>query len=203
MRDPEIILYKTTAQADLHVHVFRPDDNGAGRRRPAIVFFFCGRWRGFNATKFYPQCEYLVTRGVVCVNAEVRVERHGTTPAECVTGAKSAIRWTRRHEAELGIDPSRTAAGGGSAAGMVTGCLGTVDGFDDPEDDLSVSALPDALIMFNPALDMTDTERRVNYCGGIDRACSLSPLHHVWAGMPPSLAMHARDDARGAGSAIH
>ena len=35
----------------------------------------------------------------------------------CITDAKSAIRWMKQHAAELGIDPQRLIAGGGSAGG--------------------------------------------------------------------------------------
>ena len=38
MRRPEIILFKSTAQAELHVNVFGPDDAGSSKRYPGIVF---------------------------------------------------------------------------------------------------------------------------------------------------------------------
>lgn len=195
MIGPEIIEYKQISGISLHVHAFRPDDAGPDRRYPAIVLFFCGGWNGFNATKLYPQSEYLAARGMICLNAEVRVKRHGTGPETCVTDAKSAVRWARADAAGLGIDPQRLAVGGGSAAGMVTGCLGTVTGFDDPQDDRSVSAIPDALVMLNPVCDMISVERRMALCGGPEPARALSPVHHVKPGQPPALVMHPKDDA--------
>ncbi|MFH1707241.1 MAG: alpha/beta hydrolase [Planctomycetota bacterium] len=150
MPAPEIIPFKTIGTTTLHMHVFRPDASGTDRR-PAVVFFFCGGWNGFNATKLYPQSEYLASRGMVCLNAEVRVRQHGTTPAECVTDGKSALRWARANAARLGLDPARLAAGGGSASGHVCASLATIDGFDDPADDRTISCVPDACSFSIPA----------------------------------------------------
>ena len=95
MYDPDILEFKATPQADLRMYVFRPDSPTFEPPLPAVVFFFCGGWRGFDHTKFYPHSVYLASRGLVCANAEVRVSRHGTTPAECVADAKSAARFLR------------------------------------------------------------------------------------------------------------
>ena len=101
MSKPEIFPYKTIDDVTLNMHLFTPDNNEFPPSRPAIVFFFCGGWNGFKASKFYPQSLYLAARGITCFNAEVRVkEVHGTTPLECVIDAKSAIRYVRAHADE-------------------------------------------------------------------------------------------------------
>ena len=187
--------FKTIGNVTLNMYLFRPDEGADRAGRPAIVFFFCGGWRGFDATKFYPQSTYLASRGMVCLNAEVRVgPEHGTTPTECVVDSKSAIRYVRAHASELGVDPDRIVAAGGSAAGHVSACCGVVEGFDEAGEDLSVGSRPDAMVLFNPALDTTDLERRVALFGGMDRARALSPVHQVKPGAPPALVMHGRAD---------
>ena len=45
------------------------------------------------------------------------VSRHGTKAVKCVSDGKSAVRWIRANADRLGIDPTRIAAGGGSAGG--------------------------------------------------------------------------------------
>jgi acetyl esterase len=190
----KVVQYKTVGEVKLNMHVVAV---GEGQRRPAIVFFFCGGWNGFDARKYYPQSEYFASRGAVCFNAEVRVmEKHKTTPAECFTDAKSAIRWVRQHAAEYGVDPKKVVASGGSAAGHVSACLSTVDGFDDPTDDLKISAKPDAVVAFCPVLIVYDNERRVGIFGGELRARELSPLLHVKPGAAPTLLLHGKADER-------
>lgn len=190
---PEVVPYKTIDDVTLNMHIFRSEDmDGA---RPAIVFFFCGAWNGFDVAKMFPQSEYLVSRGMAAFNAEVRVcETHGTTPTECVIDGRSAVRWVRAHAAEYGVDPDRIVASGGSAAGHVSACTALIDGFDDPADDLSVSPRPNALVLFNPALDIEGVERRIERFGGIERARALSPLANVKPGAPPTLVMQGTAD---------
>lgn len=194
MYDFEILEYKATPQVDLKMYLFRPDSSIHEPPYPAVVFFFCGGWRGFNHKKFYPQSAYLASRGLVCGNAEVRVYRHGTTPAECVIDAKSAVRFLRADAEGMGLDPSRIAVCGGSAGGHVAASTGVIGGFDEPEEDRSVSSVPDAMVLFNPAVDTIGAERRISIFGGIEKARSLSPLHHVKPGDPPALVMHGYDD---------
>ena len=77
---------------------------------------------------------------------------------------------------------------------MVTGALGTIPGFDDISDNLTISAIPNALILFNPVCDMVPIERWTALCGGIQQAAALSPILYVKAGQPPALVMHPKDD---------
>ena len=73
-------------------------------------------------------------------------------------------------------------------------CAALIDGFDDPADDLSVSPGPNALVLFNPALDIEGVERRIERFGGIERARALSPLANVKPGAPPTLVMQGTAD---------
>ena len=110
--------YKKVGKVELQLHIFNPKGHKASDQRPAIVFFFGGGWSGGTPSQFYPQCEYLAKRGMVAISAEYRVKsRNGTSPLECVKDGNSAVRWVRSHAEELGIDPSKLAAGGGSAGG--------------------------------------------------------------------------------------
>ena len=196
MPDPLIVPYKTVNDVTLNMHIFKPAHPSACDPRPVIVLFSCGGWKGWNPAKFYPQCEYLASRGMVAVSVEVRViSRHGTTPVECVVDAKSAVRWTRAHAAELAIDPGRIVASGGSAGGHVACCTAVIDGFDEPHEGQSVSAKPNALVLFNPVVDLLWLQRRVDVLGGLERARELSPLHHVRPDLPPTVIFHGRDDA--------
>jgi acetyl esterase len=178
---------KTAGMAELKLHIFNPPGHVAGDKRPAVVFFFGGGWNGGSAAQFYPHCLYLASRGMVAVSADYRVNSlHGTTPAECVADGKSAVRWLRRHAAELGIDPDRLAAGGGSAGAQVAAATAFAKGFDEPGEDTAVSCRPAALVLFNPVVDNGPD----GY--GHDRVKdywrNFSPLHNIGPEPPPPAA---------------
>jgi acetyl esterase/lipase len=180
------VTYKITGETELQLHIFNPSKLTPGERRPAIVFFFGGGWRQGTPTQFYPHCAHFASTGMVAVAAEYRVEsRDGTDPRTCVEDGKSAMRWVRSHAAELGIDPDRIAAGGGSAGGHVAAASALVEGFNDAGDDVAVDCRPNALVLFNPVFD--------NGPGGYghDRVepywREISPLHNIKPGAPPTV----------------
>ncbi len=186
----EAVVYKTAEQGELRLHVFKPAGWRASDKRAAIVFFFGGGWVGGNPGQFAPHCRHLAARGMVAVSAEYRVEgRHGTTPFECVADGKSAVRWVRAHADELGIDPGRIAAGGGSAGGHVAAAAAMVPGHEEPGEDASVSSVPDALVLFNPALDLAWAVR----VAGED-VLQVSPAQFVREGLPPMIVFHGTKD---------
>jgi hypothetical protein len=63
------------------------------------------------------------------------INAFGTTSKECVKDGKTAMRWVRTHAAELGIDPSRILAGGGSAGGHIAAATALVSGFNEVGED--------------------------------------------------------------------
>jgi acetyl esterase len=180
-------IYKSVGGVDLRLHVFAAA-GGDGGSRPAIVLFFGGGWSAGSVAQFAPQAEYLASRGMVAIVADYRVaSRHQTSAFEAMADARSAIRWVRAHASELGIDPARVLAGGGSSGGHLALAAAVFDRFDDPADDRRVSVKPAALVLFNPAVD----PKNVLFNG---REKEASPLRHVKAGLPPTLIVHGRAD---------
>ncbi|MDW8309775.1 MAG: alpha/beta hydrolase [Verrucomicrobiales bacterium] len=197
-------IYKAIGDLKLSLYILTPSDHKPSDRRPAIVFFFGGGWTGGTPMQFAPQCRYLASRGMVAITADYRVfGRHGTPVAKCVEDARSAIRWVRVNAARLGIEPKRIAAGGGSAGGHLAACTALLTNFDAASDDLSISCVPDALVLFNPALVLAPSDRietfppeRIERLRGRLGAEpeKLSPLHHVRTGAPPTLILHGKAD---------
>src|SRR5688572_5980712 len=148
-------VYKIVGERALKLHVVEPAERQPTRRRPAIVFFHGGGWRAGRPVQFNEHARYLATRGMVCVQVEYRLlaGKASEPPLVCVQDAKSAMRWVRAHAAELGIDPERIAAAGGSAGGHLAAFVGMVDGLDAPSDDLAISPKANALVLFNPVFD--------------------------------------------------
>jgi acetyl esterase len=189
-------VYKTAGDVQLRLHVFSPADHRASSTRPAIVFFFGGGWVSGTVQQFVPQSKHLAERGMIAIAADYRVRsRHNTTPFEAMADARSAMRWVRSHAKELGIDPSRLAAAGGSSGGHIAVSTAVFDRFDDPAEDKRISATPDALILFNPAVDTGASEPPVmnDRFGG--RGREGSPLAHLSRGLPPTLIVHGKADA--------
>ncbi|MAW40463.1 MAG: hypothetical protein CMF27_06050 [Kiritimatiellaceae bacterium] len=188
----QLVLYKTTEQTPLKLHVFLPDSVQSGDPRPAILFFFGGGWNNGSPTQFYRQAQHIADRGMIACAAEYRVKnRDDVQPDSCVMDAKSAMRYLREHASDWNIDPNRIAASGGSAGGHLALATATLTEMNDPQDDLSLSTIPNALILFNPVLDTW------LYAGSRlgDLANRLSPLQHIQPDMPPSLIMHGTSDA--------
>jgi len=195
--------YKSVGDVDLKLWIFTPEGHQPTDRRPAVVFFFGGGWKSGNPSQFEHHCRYLASRGMVAVTADYRVlSRHQTLADRSVADAKSAVRWLRSHAKELGIDPERIAAGGGSAGGHLAACTATIADLDEPHEDASVSSIPNALVLFNPALllasydDVTvGEEKQADLAARTGVAAErISPIHHVRAGLPPTIIFHGIDD---------
>ena len=91
-------VYKTIGDVKLKIYIYEPKGHKAGAKRPAIVFFFGGGWRGGTPRQFLEHCRYLASKGMVAMTADYRVSsRQGTKPFHCVRDGKSAVRWIRQN----------------------------------------------------------------------------------------------------------
>jgi acetyl esterase/lipase len=195
-------VYKTASDVDLKLYVFEPADHKPSDKRPAIVFFFGGGWANGSPQQFEQQCRYLASRGMVAITADYRVaSRHGVKAVDCVRDAKSAIRWVRAHARELGVDPERIVAGGGSAGGHIAACTGLLKEFDEPSEEAAVSSRPNALVLFNPVASLDpqlakQDDLRVKGLAnrlGVE-PLEISPANHVAADAPPTLVLVGSED---------
>ena len=194
-------LYKTTPQGQLKLHMSLPVDWKATDRRPAIVCFFGGGWKNGSYTQFVPLCNYLAARGMVAVSADYRIESvHHTTPDKCVEDAKSAMRYLRGHAAELGVDPDSIVASGGSAGGHLAACTALIDGFDAESDDKSIPAVPNAMVLFNPALNIDELMPTATDAEKKPIAEAITPNRFIKAGAPPVIMFFGTADKLIAGA---
>lgn len=213
MRDPapERIVYAVRDGQELVMHTFRPRTVAAGERRPAILWIHGGAWVGGTTDGFMPHARYFAHRGLVAFNLTYRLARPvGPTVADCVRDCRSALRYVRERAAALGVDPTRIAVAGDSAGGHLAAALDLLPDFQHPDDNVAVSGHPNAMLLYNPVLDLTENDWIRYAVGGralADRqsarptdaaslavARALSPLHHIAPGAPPTLLVHATGD---------
>jgi acetyl esterase len=174
----ESLIYKTVGGANLRLHIFSPDGHTPSQKKPAIIFFFGGGYISGTIMQFVPQAKYLAARGMVAAVADYRVtSRHGSTPSQSIADGRDSIRYLRKHAADLGIDPQRIVAAGGSAGGNLA-LAAAILGADDSG--VEGSATPDALLLFNPVV--------VSISGG------FSPLQELRTKLPPTQIMVGAND---------
>ena len=187
------IVYKEIDRVTLKLWVFNPVKHQASDKKPAVVFFFGGGWNGGSPTQFIKHCEYLAARGMVGIVADYRVfSRHKVQANKCVSDAKSAIRYLKINGESLGVDTAKIVVSGGSAGGHLAACTAIIENFNEESDDLSVSTIPMALILFNPVVDTGKRGYGREKMEG--REFELSPVHHITPGVPTTLIMHGKDD---------
>lgn len=189
----EVFAYKETPQGKLFLHTYFPENWKKEDQRPGVVLFFGGGWVGGHHAQFAPHADYLASRGMVAFCADYRIKsKHKTEPKACVSDGKSAIRWIRANAAKLGVDPLKIIAGGGSAGGHVAAAAATIAAFDDPEDDLSLSPKPQALLLFNPVID--NSQQGYGYSKVKSYWQQFSPMHNIGKGVPPTIFICGTED---------
>ena len=204
MPGARVEVYRQVGDVKLNAWIFEPEGHAEKDRRPAIVFFFGGGWRGGSPGQFLPQSLHLARRGMVAISIDYRVKnRHDVVPQDCVRDAKAAIRWVRANAQRLGIDPDRIVASGGSAGGHLAAATALVPGFEEDEN-AGVSSVPNALVLFNPAVvlapvtghpDLMPPENLADIKERADgRPEEISPYHFVRGEMPPSIIFHGTND---------
>jgi acetyl esterase/lipase len=208
---PEDIVYAARDGEELVLHTFKPADWKQGDRRPAIMWIHGGAWIGGSPQGSLPFGRYFADRGAVAFVITYRkATPGGPGVADCIADCRSAVRRVRSQAERLGVDPNRIAVIGESAGGHLAAALGTLDGFDHADDDKTVSARPNAMVLYNPIVDMTEDDWIRYAVGGealadkkspppsgetaVARATALSPFFHVRPGQPPALVVHGRGD---------
>jgi len=187
-------IYKTTAEGQLKMNVFKPANHTILDKRPVIIFFFGGGWVGGQPKQFYQQASFFADKGFLAISAEYRIgKKHKTTPFECVKDGKSAIRWLREHADELGIDSDKIIASGGSAGGHVAACTAVIKGLEDADENLNISSIPNAMILFNPVIDTTEKGYGMEKVGE-SRKTEISPCDNVVKDIPLTLILHGTAD---------
>jgi acetyl esterase/lipase len=190
-------VYKTVGERKLTLDFDYPSDWKPADKRPAVVFFHGG---GGTPGQFKPQAEYFAKRGLVCARADYRDYRDGVKIDKRVEDAISAMRWVRSNAAQIGTDPNRIVASGSSAGGHLAACTFFAEGINARDDDKSVSPKPNAMVLYNPDLNLITLRRNdaanPPALAGMDDAVlkRISPFFHVCKEAPPTLFIDGTED---------
>ena len=189
------VVYKTVDGQDLELIVIKPENWEPEDNRPAILFFHGGAWISGTPLQLIEQANYFANRGLVCVLVQYRLldrEIRDEAPVVCINDAKSAMRFLRSNSGLLGIDPNRIATSGASAGGHLAAFLGTTDGMDDPQDDLSVSARADAMCLFCPVYN--NGPGNFGFVRVGNEYPLFSPMHNITPDDAPHIVLVGSED---------
>ena len=168
------------------MEVYRPQFIDSTVSTPAMVFFFGGGWSSGERSQFIHQATYFSKRGLTCFLVDYRTKnKNNTTPFESLKDVKTAIRFIRKNAKTFGIDTSKIIASGGSSGGHLAAATALIDAYTESTDDLSISCIPNALVLFNPVIDNGPGGYGYEKIG--DAYKNFSPLHNIKAGAPPTI----------------
>lgn len=176
---------------EIEVH-FPKEHKSSKQPVPGIIMFHGGGWSGGSRKQFRYLCHYFANRGLVAATVSYKLADKKAKKAKkkeksfkrvCISDAKSAIRWYKQHADELGIDPQRIIAGGGSAGGHICLLATTNPGLNDPQDPEKYDTSVVAYLLFNPALYVGDAnDSEVDF------------LKHLKADLPPAIVFFGDKD---------
>jgi acetyl esterase/lipase len=192
----EAFVFRTIKDAELRLHVVKPEGWKKGDRRTCFVSFFGGGWISGSPERSVGRAKWAAGLGMVGIAPDYRTRnRFKANPEDCVADARAAIRWVVEHAGELGIDPKKIVCHGGSAGGHVaawTAIPKAGPGAGDP----APTQLPAALILLNPVSDTTANgyggPKRFGNDAARAKACSVQD--QMPKEMPPTLIFHATGD---------
>ncbi len=182
----DLMVYKQIDTTKLLIKIYNPENFNAANKYPAMVFYFGGGWNKGAIEQFEPHAKYFSKRGLICMLVDYRVnKRQQTTPFESLKDAKSAIRYIRENADKLHVDTSKIIAAGGSAGGHLAAATALITDYNEPTDKLSISCIPNALVLFNPVIDNGSGGYGFERIG--DNYKNFSPLHNIKTGTPPTI----------------
>lgn len=193
-----VVVYRTTPEKPLHLHIFEPAGFAKTDKRPVFVTIHGGGWRGGVPRRMYPFADYFAKLGMVGISLEYRLATQkptpgGLTPFDCVHDVKAAIRHLKTNAAEFGIDPDKIIVSGASAGGHLAVATALFDAVNDPADDTQINTVPAAMVLLFPVID---TSAEIGYGNALlgERWKEIDPNSHVRAGLPPTLTFHGTGD---------
>jgi len=187
------IYYQENEMVKLKMDVFYPKNYSKDKKYPCMVFYFGGGWLSGKTGFFAKQARYFASRGMICFLPQYRTKNsHQATPKICLQDAKTAMRFLKSNADTLFIDTTKIVAIGGSVGGHLAAATAFTTKINNSTDDLSISTVPNALILFNPVIDNGPDGYAYNRVK--DYYLDFSPIHNIGKYAPPTLFMLGTQD---------
>ena len=178
------------------MEIYFPKNHDRSKPVPGVILFHGGAWVSGHLKDFRFQAHYLASRGLVAATSHYELapkgggkDAQGRTKQEITNASgKRAIRWFRSHAAELGIDPDRIIAGGGSAGAQTALLASLHPGLNHPDDDASIDCSVSAYLLFNPATGLA------NGLAQKQGATTYVMTHAKPLELPPTIALFGTSD---------
>ncbi len=191
-QEPVTQVYATKNGRDLRAFVFHPGPGPKDGSRSAMIIFHGGGWAGGAPKNTFDRGRHFASLGMVAISAEYRLSDQKTiTPLEAMEDARDIIKWTRANAATLGIRPDRVAVYGSSAGAHLAASTAIFDGINAGQ---GPSAVPDAMILVSPAVEVTNDGWLARLLGSRATPESVSPAEHIRKGLPPTLVLQGNLD---------
>lgn len=189
-------IYKSVGDVQLPVYIWEPPaEKAPAYPKSVAAFFFSSGWDQGQVAQFAPHCVYLASRGMMTMAFDYRVaNRNKGGPLEAIADARSAMRWLRLNAIELGINPGKIVGIGGSGGAHAIASAGILKAFDDPTESNGITAVPNALVLFNPVLDTSKKGFGLERFPDAGIAKDANLIRAIDKGFPPMLILHGTAD---------
>lgn len=171
--------YKNFENRDLRIRMYKGVDDS--KYKPALVFFHGGSWKNRALNQHQKYAYYFSKKGFNTYSVEYRIfkDADSITPSDEIEDTKSAFRYLRKNAKMLKNDPTRLIGVGMSAGGHLIAASAFIDGYENKTEDLNISSKPNALILQNSVIDLSENGWSFghNYLGENWR--EFSPLQHI------------------------
>ena len=189
----------------VELYVYVPDAEGTW---PCVLDIHGGGWKARQVEADKPMMERLAQRGFVTALVSYRLSTEAKYPA-ALHDCKAALRCLRAHAKELKIDPERIGCMGGSAGGHLSGLTAMTTGLPEFEGEgpfKEQSSKVKACIVMAATMDVVEANRGKKnegatlFFGGSEQEkpevyLAASPIHHVRAGVPPTIFIEGEKDS--------
>ncbi len=119
------ILYKETAEEDLYLDIYYPNQDLEAKKVPVVIYTHGGGWilgSKENIAKPIMKTHFLelIEKGYAVVSVNYRLTRYKTVGMrDCVIDAMDAVRYLSKHQKELHLDANNFYVMGDSAGGQI------------------------------------------------------------------------------------
>jgi len=192
------VIYKVKDTVSLLAKIYYPPMMDKTKSYPTMIFFSGGSWDYGNLKHFSRQANYFASRGVICILAEYGNKYDRTNVIlesnilESIADVKFCLGYFREQARQFNIDSKKIIASGASAGGYLA-LMTALSCCDDPKDNFKFTSKPNAMVLFNPAVDFGPGDPEIFQIVK-DRYKDLSPLHNVVPGIPPAIIMQGTSD---------